>query len=113
MDYLMATYKLDPSQLDREIQPKDFPILAKYFDNVELYANLMNLNTADQANLKSVAASKSLQVAMNTCLNFWRRQNPAEATYRSLLKMVIHLENGELAAHICEHLAETDSEQAN
>ena len=98
---LISEYELTSAQLDREIQDSDRPVVARYFDKPEMYAQLMKLCPAEQANVRE---TKDVQDAMSKCLSAWKQINPANATFRNLLNMTLHLGKAQTANDICKYL---------
>ena len=98
---LLDKYQLSPSQVDCQIQQIDTPCLAAYFDNVEFYVDLMELTTGEKTD---VEGAKTNHLAVIKCLNIWKRKNPAQATFRTLLEMLIKLRKEEIADQICQYM---------
>ncbi len=101
----MKKHHLTDVQLNCEIGRDDIPLLAKYFDKIELYPKLMNLNPAEEQDVVNILHTSS-QVAMSKCLSLWKGHDPFKATYAALLKMLLMLEKGEIANNVCQYLAE-------
>ncbi len=103
---LMRRYNLTDEQLNRKIINSDFSYLAKYFDDVEIYSNAMELDPAEQADVKRLYHSEGSQAAMMKCLKTWKQHNSSRATYRALLGIVLSLGKGDTADHICRQLTQ-------
>ena len=95
------------TQLDTEIQEKDIYILAGYFETVNKAIFLpLNLVPADRGDVKRIANQEGTQAAMAHALGIWRRVNPARATFRTLITIVLeHLKDGDLAREIAAYAA--------
>ena len=65
--------------------------------------HLMNLTESEKTDLQNENCN---QIAMINCLSFWRGHNPSEATYMSLLNILLRLGEGEIAYNVCQYLAE-------
>ena len=102
----MRRYNLTDEQLNREIGNPDFPYLAIYFDDVDIYSNAMRLAPAEQADVNRVYHSEGTQAAMMKCLKIWKQRNSSRATYRALLDILLRLEKEETADKICQQLAQ-------
>ena len=103
---LMRQYSLTDKQLNREIINSEFSYLAKYFDDVEIYSNAMELDPAEQADVKRLHHSEGSQAAMMKCLKTWKQHNSSRATYRALLDIVLSLGKGDTADRICRQLTQ-------
>ena len=101
----MKRHHLPDVQLNCEIGCGDIPLLAKYFDNIELYPKLMNLNPAEEQDVVNTLHANGSQVAMIKCLSLWKGHDSFNATYVALLEILLRLEKGEIANNICLHLA--------
>ncbi len=98
---LLDKYKLTTSQVDCEIQQKDVPYLAAYFDNVELYVDAMELTPGEQTD---VNRKPNTHIAMIECLRLWKAKKPEQATFRTLLEMLVKLRKEEIAVKVCQYL---------
>ena len=98
---LMDKYQITTSQVDHKIQQKDIPYLAPHFDYVNLYVDVMGLTPGEQMDVNGADTN---QLAMIKCLNLWTRKNPAQATFRALLEMLVKLKKEEIAMKICQYL---------
>ena len=102
--------RVTDSQLNCQIQEKDFQILSVYFDNVETYLAHLRLNSSQQTDIKDLALRRGTQVAMIEALRLWREPNPYTATYRVLVEILLDLKKGELAVRVCEYLISSKGE---
>ena len=105
---LVRQYKLIDEQLNSEIEVTDFPCLAENFDDVTIYSNAMGLTRAEQANVNVSCLREGTQAAMRKCLHFWKTHNPYEATYRTLLELLLKLRKERIADEICQHLTQCE-----
>ena len=98
---LLDKYQLSPSQVDCQIQQVDIPCFTAYFDNVDFYVDLMELTTGKQTD---VEGAKTNQLAVIKCLKIWKGKNPEQATFKTLLEMLVKLRKEEIADQICQYL---------
>ncbi|XP_064391903.1 uncharacterized protein LOC135339643 isoform X3 [Halichondria panicea] len=102
---LMDKHKLTTAQVNSEIQQKDIPLLAGYFDNVGFYIYLMELSPGEQSDVQ-LKKNESNHLAMIECLTIWKRRKPSQATFRALLEMLVKLKKEEIAAKVCQCITE-------
>ena len=102
---LVKRHSLTDIQLNCEIGKVDIPFLAKHFDKIELYMEVMNLCSAEQGDVVKTMHASGNQVAMTKCLSLWKGQISYNATYRALLEVLLRLEKGEVANNVCLYLA--------
>ena len=98
---LMDKYQIPTSQVNHKILQEDIPYLALHFDDVNLYVDVMGLTPGEQINVNGARTS---HLAMIKCLKLWTRKNPAQATFRTLLEMLVKLKKEEIAIQICQYL---------
>ncbi len=103
---LVDKYHVDTVKLDRVIPNNDFPVIAAYFDGVDLYSQAMNLSPADQ---NTVRNSCDTQEAMAKCLSKWKSHYSRKVTFRALLELLLRLNKVEVAAQVCQHLVQNVS----
>ncbi len=103
---LMDKYHVDTVQLDREIPDNEVPVIAAYFDSVELYSQAMGLSAAEQT---TVRTNHDAQTAMVRCLSIWKQHDPYKATYRALVELLLKLNRTAVAAQVCQFLAQNVS----
>ena len=103
---LMRRYNLTDEQLNRKIRSSDCSYLAIYFDDVEIYSNVMELASAEQADVKRLYHSEGTRAAMMKCLKIWKEHNSSQATYRALLDITLSLGKGDTADKICHQLTQ-------
>ncbi|XP_064385034.1 uncharacterized protein LOC135333939 isoform X4 [Halichondria panicea] len=92
--------------LNNEIETTEFPILACYFDNVKMYSLALGLTPAQQTDVRQIKVLEDTQTAMMECLSLWQRSNPAAATYRTLLKLLVRMRKHEIANKVFKHCLE-------
>ncbi len=98
---LMDNCQLSATQINCEIQQKDIPFLAAYFDIVELYVDVMELSPGEQ---NDVSKKANTHVAMIECLKIWKKRKLSQATFRVLLEMLVKLKKEAIAAQVCQYL---------
>ncbi len=82
---ILDKYQLTTLQVECEIQQKDVPYLAAYFDNFELYVDAMESTPWEQTD---VNRKPNTHIAMIECLRLWKAKKPEQAT---LLEMLVKL----------------------
>ncbi|XP_064385076.1 uncharacterized protein LOC135333972 [Halichondria panicea] len=92
--------------LNNEIETTEFPILACHFDNVKMYSLALGLTPAQQADVRQIKVLEDTQTAMMECFSLWQRSNPAAATYRTLLKLLVRMRKHEIANEVFKHCLE-------
>ena len=105
IEELKAHTKVTDCQLNRTIQEEDMFELAAYFDNVENYLVHLGLNRSQQTDVKALAISRGTQTAMSHALRLWRQPNPFNATYRTLVEILLLLDKQAVALEVCDYLA--------
>ena len=106
---LASRYNLTAEQLNSEIKHADLPFLASYFDNVDIYAHIMELTPGEQSDVKHLYYRKGTREAMMKCLLLWKLHNPYAATYRALLELLLKLGKVMIADQICQHLLDVST----
>ena len=101
LQQLMDKYQLTTLQINREIQQKNIPYLARHFDNVEVYIYLLDLTPGEQSDVR-LKKTESNHLAMTECLIIWKRKKPSQATFRALLEMLVMLRKEGIAAEVCQ-----------
>ena len=97
---------VDTVQFDREISDNEIPVIAAYFESVELYFAAMGLSAADQADVGTTLLQHDTQTAMARCLRLWKQQHrPSMATYRALMELLLKLNRTQVATQVCQYLA--------
>ncbi len=103
----MVKHGVTDEQLDREIEQDDLALLAMHFDDVELYLNPLKLTDNEQVDVRrDTYLSRSNQVAVINCLSIWRGHEPSEATFRTLIRILLELGKDGIATKICQYLKE-------
>ncbi len=103
----MVKYGVTDEQLDREIEQDDLALLAMHFDDVELYLNPLKLTDNEQVDVRrDTYLSRSNQVGVINCLSIWRGHEPSEATFRTLIRILLELGKDGIATKICQYLKE-------
>ena len=92
------------SQLDTEIEDTDLIILADHFDNIETYSTLFELTNSKKQDIIDEKMRYNTQAAMSLAMKLWKRRNPAAATYRALVEIVLSLRKVDVATTVCEFL---------
>ncbi len=106
---MMDKYHVDTAQLDREIPDNEVPVIAAYFDSVELYSQAMGLSAADQTTVRTTLLQYDAQTAMARCLSIWKQLYSFKATFRALLELLLRLNRTEVAAQVCQYLTQNVS----
>ena len=92
--------------LNSKIDKKEFPILAAHFDNIPMYSLALELTPAQQADVKRFLVQYDTQTAMMQCLSMWQERNPAAATYRTLLELLLRVKKYSIAIKVFKHCLE-------
>ncbi|XP_064384761.1 uncharacterized protein LOC135333677 isoform X2 [Halichondria panicea] len=92
--------------LNNEIETTEFVYLAAHFDNVIMYSQMLGLNRSQQASVRQLLVLYDMQTAMMECLSLWQRSNPAAATYRTLLKLLVRMKKYNIANDVFKHCLE-------
>ncbi len=103
---LMVKNGVTDEQLDREIDDKDTALISTHFDDFENYIHRLELTGNEQADVKKIAQVSGNQVAVINCVTIWRDHEPSEATFRTLIRILLDLRKEEIATKICQHLKE-------
>ncbi len=104
VEELKERTKVTNSQLDTEIEETDMIILADHFDHIGT-STLFGLNPSQQHDVIRENFQYDTQAAMFLAMKLWRRRNPAAATYRALVEIVLSLRKVDVATEVCEFLA--------
>ena len=102
---LKITYKISDEKVESKVSRKHLPYVAACFDGIELYVNVLELSSHEEATVRTSAATHGTHVAMNKCLEYWRTRKQSTATFRTLLDMLLRLEKQEVASKVCKYLA--------
>ncbi len=106
---LTDKYRVDTVRLDQVIPDNKLSVIAAYFESVDLYSQAMGLNPADQADVRTTLFLCDAQTAMTRLLSIWKLHDPYRATYRALMELLLRLNRTEVAAQICQYLAQNVS----
>ena len=93
-------------QLDTEVEEADLPELATFFDNTEDYAEKLGLSPGQQTDVKTQAFVNGTHTGMKLALKYWRNKNLAEATFRTLLVIIMSLYKGDVAMKVFRYLCD-------
>ncbi|XP_064387520.1 uncharacterized protein LOC135335853 isoform X4 [Halichondria panicea] len=102
--------EVDTVQLNREIPDDELPVIAAYFNNVELYSQAMGLSPAEQVDVRTALHQYDTQTAITKCLLFWQQRDPYKATYGALLELLLRLHRTQVATQVCQYLAQNKME---
>ena len=105
IEELKAHLNLTDSQLDYQIQEKDFFKLSAHFDSVDDYLPYFGLTPSQQADINDLRFRKGTQSAMSEALRQWRKSSPFKATYKALVEVLLEVEKGEVAVAVCTYLS--------
>ena len=105
IEELKERTKVTDSQLDTEIEDTDIIALADHFDNIETYSTLFKLTDSKKQDVIDEKMRHKTQAAMSLAMKLWKRRNPAAATYRALVEIVLSLRKVDVATTVCEFLA--------
>ena len=92
--------------LNDEIETAEFIYLAAHFDSLEMFMQPLGLLPAQQADVRNRQFLNGTQTAMMECLSLWQRSNPAAATYRTLLKLLLRMRKYNIASKVYKHCLE-------
>ncbi len=104
IEELKERTKVTDSQLDTKIEETDMIILADHFDNIETYSTLFELTDSKKQDIIDEKMRYNTQAAMSLAMKLWKRRNPAAATYRALVEIVLSLRKVDVATKVCEFL---------
>ncbi|XP_064400734.1 protein NLRC3-like isoform X2 [Halichondria panicea] len=109
IEELKERTQVTDSQLDTEIEDTDLIILADHFDNIETYSTLFELTNSKKQDIIDEKMRYNTQAAMSLAMKLWKRRNPAAATYRALVEIVLSLRKVDVATTVCEFLTRKSS----
>ena len=95
-------------RVDIEIEQRDLPFLAGYFDSVEYYLDALELLPHEKTNVRRSVSKHGILVGMKRLLSFWRRRDPSAATFRVLLDILRRLKKEQIAEEILSYLGVTE-----
>ncbi len=89
--------------LNNKIETTEFIILATNFDSLEMFMQPLGLLPAQQADVKNRQFLNGTRTAIMECLSLWKQRNPAAATYRSLVKLLLRMRRDDIASQVYKH----------
>ena len=105
LELLKTETNVSDHQLDGRVEEADLPELAACFDNTEDYVEKLQLTPGQQTDVRAQAFVNGTQAGMKVALKCWRNRNSVEATFRTLLLILLSLLNGDVAVRVCKYLA--------
>ncbi len=93
-------------ELNKEIETREFIVLAAHFDCLEIFMEPLGLIPAQQADVRNRQFLNGTQVAIAECLSLWQRSNPSAATYRALVKLLLRMRKYDIASKVVKHCQE-------
>ena len=93
------------SYLNMEIEEADLLELAAYFDNIEYYLEMLGLTPGEQTDVRSCTNSSGTRFGMMLALKYWSNRDPFEATYRTLLLILLSLQKRDIAIRVFKYLS--------
>ena len=106
VEYFKEKTSVTDEQLNTAVEEIDLPNIAQFFDGTDLYVRKLQLNPAEQNDVRAQVSRDGTQAGMIVALNYWRSRHPVEATFRALLLMLISLDKGEVAKQVCIYLSD-------
>ena len=100
---LKRTTGVTDQQLDKEIEDKDFHMLAGQFDTLFGLLEELDLNPADRTNVKRRVDQESIQSGVALALRLWQSVNPSAATFKALVNILLRLRKGNVTVQICNY----------
>ncbi|XP_064397038.1 uncharacterized protein LOC135343935 isoform X2 [Halichondria panicea] len=107
VEFLQTTMNITDEQLNLNIQETYLYELAACFDNTDDYVEILGLSDAQQTDVKEEKAKVVInrtQAGMKLALKYWLRKEHLEATFRSLLSLILSMNKGNVAGEVCEFL---------
>ena len=104
IELLKTETRVTDEQLNKTVKEADLPELSAYFDNIEDYVEKLQLTPGQQTDVRIQTFVNGTQVGMKVALKYWRNRNPAEATFRNLLLILLSLSKGDVAVQVCKYL---------
>ena len=102
LDTLMEKTGITEEQLDGTVEEGHLLKLAGLFGGWEKYVGVpgLGLNEAQKADVRDTVFLGGHEKGMIKALTFWLKRNPYPS-YRSLIEILLKLEEGLLAANVC------------
>ncbi len=107
VEFLQTTMNITDEQLNLKIQETYLYELAACFDNTDDYVEILGLSDAQQTDVKEEKAKVVInrtQAGMKLALKYWLRKEHLEATFGSLLSLILSMNKGNVAGEVCEFL---------
>ncbi len=77
--------------------------MATNFDSLDMFMEPLGLLPAQQADVKNRQFLNGTRTAIMECLSLWNQRNPAAATYRSLVKLLLRMRRDDIASQVYKH----------
>ena len=77
--------------------------MATNFDSLEMFMEPLGLLPAQQADVKNRQFLNGTRTAIMECLSLWKQRNPAAATYKSLVKLLLRMRRDDIASKVYKH----------
>ncbi len=103
IEELKERTKVTDSQLDSEIDETNMWDLADWFDNIETYSTFSKLTDSKKRDFP-IEIRYNTREGIFLAMKRWKRRNPAAATYRALVEIVLSLRKVKVATELCEVL---------
>ncbi len=103
IEELKERTKVTNSQLDFEIEETIMWDLADWFDHIETYSTLSKLTDSKKRDFP-IEIRYNTREGIFLAMKRWKRRNPAAATYRALVEIVLSLRKVKVATELCEVL---------
>ena len=102
LDTLIEKTGITGEQLDGTVEEGHLLKLAGLFGGWEKYVGVpgLGLNEAQKADVRDAVFREGHEKGMIKALTFWLKRNPYPS-YRSLIEILLKLEEGLLAANVC------------
>ena len=89
---------------DCEVEQKDLPVLASYFDVVEPFLDAMELAPHEKGDVRRAAQTDGVQGGISVCLECWRNHNPPAATFAALQDRLLRIGRLDIASRVIKYL---------
>ncbi len=110
LDELTKRNGLTDVCIDQKISNEDICRIAVFFENVDSLLDKLELRPGQQTDVKDLASRCDTEEGVKKTLKLWRQRHPYNATFRTLLDILLDLERGDVAIDICCYLAEKKGE---
>ena len=105
MESLLNETKLTDNQLQARVEEADLSELAACFDNTEDYVEKLGLSSGEQTDVRTQTFVNGTQTGVKVALKYWRNRTSIEATFRTLLLILLSLLKGDIAIRVCKYLS--------